>query len=262
MWDPRDGRDPRHQWEGTLITRLELLTQAANNVGRQLSTLAADGVTTFKDRLTQVLNDVVQPWVAAGVTEVSPAGHYFTELCRAADMHTVLNDKAYTLPAEFRELFSLVILDGTNSWKLRAISRRLAERLFPDPATYPATERPRWYVRYGKTIELIPVPNGVYVIRMRYGVWPLAMTHDNASSELLRKDDVIVARLTGEAYSMTQEYESDAKEWFAKSEALLARAVVADAKDHDWEPMPISEGPLGSGPLGEYWADPFVQGVG
>lgn len=240
------------------MTRLELLKEAANNVGRQLTTLAPDGVTAFKDRLITALNESVQPWAARAVTDESTDGYHFTEFNKTADMSTVVGDKSYSLPQTLRDLYDLTLIDGNNSWKLHAVSRRVIDRYYPDPTTYPARFRPRWYTRYGRAFEAIPIPDAIYTIRARYSTWPTDLSSDSQVTDFLNKDDVLIARLTGEAFGMLQEYDADAKEWYAKSQQLLLEAVLADPQDWDWEPTPI---PFTASPTvhGEYWTDPFIM---
>jgi hypothetical protein len=244
---------------------LDILTEAANNLGRKLATTAPDGSTTLKTRLVNALNESVQPFVARGVTPPTdtdagtPAGFFFTELNRTADASTTNGTKSYSFPSGFREVFDLTVIDGSNSYKLIALPRRRTEELFPDPTTWPSKDRPRWYTRFGTGFELLPIPDKTYTIRMRYAIWPADLTSDTQLPDLTTKDDVLVARLTGEAFHMYQEYEADAQEWFAKSVQLLRESIAADPRDWDWEPAQREAGVNAPRTAGSYWSNPFIS---
>jgi len=249
------------------LTRLDILSEAANNVGRKLATVAADGTTTFKSRLITALNESVQPWVARGVVPPSdqdpgtPNGFMFTEFNKTADMSTSNGTKAYSWPVatdlNFREAYDLTLVDGSNSRQLSYLSRRKLDALFPDPTTWPSKARPKWYTRFGKGFEVLPIPDAAYTLRARMSVWPQDLTSDTQTPDLIYKDDLMVARLTGEAFAMLQEYEADASEWYAKSVTLLRDAIAGDPRDWDWEPV-VEAYLTAPSPVGEYWKNPFV----
>lgn len=238
------------------LTRLQIVTEAANNIGRKLTALSMDGSTTIKDRLIRALNESVQPWVARGVTDDTPDGFFFTELNKTADATTVADRKAYLFPSSMREIYTLTLIDGSDSRKLEQVPRRRIEELFPDPTTWPTSTRPKWYTRYGQGFELIPIPDDAYTIRARYSVHPTDLDADGDTSDFVDKDDLLVTRLTAEGYYMLQEYEEDADAWMRKSEALLLSAISADPREWDWsrvhigfEPVEVAEG--------EYWKNPW-----
>ena len=245
------------------MTRDDIVGEALNNFARKSASLSPDGSTTLGTRAVTWLNEVILRRVAravdGGPDGVSPFGFFFSELNKISTLNTGANTARYGLPSALREIYDIRILDGSNSRKLQYIPQLFKDRLYADPTNWPATQRPRFYTRYGFQIELLPIPDATYSMEMRWSSWATTLSAATSTSDFREKDDLLIAGVTAEAFGAFQEYEEDGKEWFAKFQLLLREAITADPQDWDWQPQAIGHQSLPAYSLNEPWKDPFVQ---
>lgn len=151
-----------------------------------------------------------------------------------------------------RAIISIRVLDGTSSDKLTYVPVRRWDRFVPSPDSL-ATARPSHYTVYSRQIEWWRVPNKAYTFELRMGIWPVDLTTTSQVSDLLEKDDAIVAAATYYGFR-SNGFTKDAASWLADFASLMdeAKDEEFDRPDHDGKPAE----PLG--PPADYWADPFV----
>lgn len=185
--------------------------------------------------------------------------HDFDEM-KIISTTTVVNtpsddDKYLTLPI-IREVYSIVVLDGASSKKLKQRSSRYWDTLIPKPE-YWARNRPTDYTIWGSsTVEIWPMPNTTYTLRMRWSQWPLPLT-GTATSQFLNKDELLIEVALSYAFrSLGKEDDAMKHEKFAA--ALMKDAENMDATLPDLDVMPLSD--VGGVRSGEPWTDPFVRG--
>jgi hypothetical protein len=104
---------------------------------------------------------------------------------------TVVGTEEYALPAAFKSLLSVELTaDGSKSWLL---GYELHERAaLTDPqSTY--TGIPMAYAVVGDNISLLPVPQGVYTVKVLYTPAQTELANDNSQIDVIEgMDDFIV----------------------------------------------------------------------
>jgi hypothetical protein len=96
---------------------------------------------------------------------------------------------------DFKDIYDIVIVDGASSVKLVYVPAREFDRVIPYPEIY--TEgKPRWYVDYRENYDLYRIPDDTYPIRIRCSLYPTEFSSASQTSDLLHKDQVIIAAAT------------------------------------------------------------------
>lgn len=168
------------------------------------------------------------------------------------------NDRFLSLPT-IREVYSIVLLDGASSKKLERITAQRMDRMQSMPE-YFARNRPAQYTLWGNTIEMFPMTDATYTIRMRWTQWPLNFTLDTDVSQFRQKDDVLIEMALSYAnYSLGKE--SEALKHEARAKMLLDEAEEVDRTNPDLNIMPgQSDGQVAGTSTGaEPWNDPFIR---
>lgn len=165
------------------------------------------------------------------------------------------NDKYLTLPS-VREVYSMVLLDGSNSRKIQQKSSRYWDTLIPKPE-YWTRNRPVNYTIWGSsTVELWPLPNITYTLRMRWSKWPATLSIGTETSEFLEKDEILIELALSYIFrSLGKEDDAAKHETFAKK--LLGEAETMDSQMPDLDITPLT----GLAPArADPWTDPFYRG--
>jgi len=167
------------------------------------------------------------------------------------------NDKYLTLPDK-REVFSIVLLDGANSRKLVQRAPQFWDRRIPMPE-YWSRDRPQDYIIWGNNIEIWPLPNATYTLRVRWSKWPTDLSAATDTSQFNQKDEILIELALVYAYNSLGK-EEDA----AKHNAALGRLMLeAQQKDNTHPDLNItsSAGDIQvQGFSGTPWLDPFIRG--
>lgn len=170
---------------------------------------------------------------------------------------TTASSVSVTWPTRMKDLYSATVQDGARSRKLIYVHARNFDREVPRPATY--TENiPDWYVDYGSTFELFPIPDAVYSLKIRCSVHPADFASDATASSLLRKDALLCAMATVFGFWSLRELE-DATYWGAQVVPPLYEAsLTGDHSGEDW--VPIARGFQIDAPTlqGSWWTNPFT----
>jgi hypothetical protein len=169
------------------------------------------------------------------------------------------NDKYLTLPNK-REVFSIVLLDGASSRKLIQRTPQFWDRRIPMPE-YWARDRVQDYIIWGQTVELWPLPNATYTLRMRWSQWPQDLVASTDTSQFLQKDEILVELALVYCFNSLGK-EDDARKHSANVSMLMLEAQQKDDTHPDLNILPsasdaqvIQDGGLGSTP----WLDPFIR---
>ena len=141
--------------------------------------------------------------------------HTYEEMRKVYEGETVASRKRYGFPTRMKDIYSMTLQDGSSSRKLTYKFGRQFDRSIPRPETA-GEGRCSLYVDYGLNFELYKIPNAVYDLILRCSVYAKDMTGhddgDNATSDLLRKDALIVALATWFGFLSLREVE-DADYW-------------------------------------------------
>ncbi len=184
--------------------------------------------------------------------------HRFREFRQLSTDSTIfnndLNDKYLATPTNLRTLYTIRLLDGTNSHKLTFIDIKRWDLLLPKPSET-ARRRPTQYTFFRRTFEFHPLPDAVYSLEMRWDAWPTALTTLAQVTEFEHKDDMLIQLATSYAQGSLGMVEKAAAT-FDIYKAMLNQALLSDEEHPHEDLVPTFE--IGK-PIGDYWADPFVR---
>lgn len=216
----------------TAMTQAEAVTEVANIIGRDKTSLSADQTTTYETRIKQWLY-----WSHLTIARL----YAFPELDQdpfTSTMSTLTN--VYTLStlgmdnSRMRQILSVTLRNGTQSWKLKQKIFRRFEEDHPNVDADSAGQ-PRFYTIYGRRLEFWQRPDSAYTVRVRANYLPTDYTSSSAASVYLNKDDVIVAGAVTHAYLSLQENE-DAERWSKAFAGRMQAAIGPNMDPQDWEP--------------------------
>ncbi len=170
-------------------------------------------------------------------------------------------DKTYTgfTSLNLRELLTLVRYVGSETpVKLTRLPQRQWDQVIAVPENVTGVGDPEFYMLHGdRTVELWPVPSRAWTMQRTYTLWPTDLALDTAESDLLNKDDIIIAMATHLAFQSLGMLE-DAARWFA-----IYREGEKQAKEEDAEKPDLTLMNIGIADSHRIqttpWADPFVR---
>jgi hypothetical protein len=183
--------------------------------------------------------------------------HSYEEM-RYKDTSKVTNatDNSLTWPDRMKDLYSATVQDGARSQKLTYVLARDFDTIIPRPATY-SKNIPTWYVDFGSTFELFPMPDAVYPVYIRISRYPTDIAA-GTSSALLRKDALITAMATVFGFYSLREIE-DAGYWGGEIvPALYEASLTGDHSAEDWVPIARGFGVSSATITGKWWLNPFT----
>ncbi len=184
--------------------------------------------------------------------------HTYEEMRKADNtLRTADGDNTLSWPTRMKDLYSLKLVDGSNSRKLTYVNPRHFDDVIPRSATY-SENRPAWYVDYGSNFELFPIPNAIYNMTARFSQYPIDFATDASECELLRKDALITAVATVFGFWTLREVE-DAAYWGSQLVPPLYEAsLTSDHSAEDWVPVARGFGGGTSVVAGNWWESPFT----
>lgn len=233
-----------------LLTRAQMENEALDNV-------AKSGLLTLQSGAT--LGSRMTTWVNRSQLWISRKAELLQSTMTTS---TVANQKTYSFPSNLRNVYTMRLIDGLNSRKLTAIMPWETDRRIPYPEGT-TVARSAFYIPYKRTLtfELFPIPQDVYSLVLRCGLYPVDMAASTDVSQFDRCDDAIVAYATMFAFRWLQELK-DAKDWENYGDTIL-KDIITDADEAelylDWAPVAdgFATGPAGY--TGESWNNPFVR---
>jgi len=238
------------------LTRLQVITEVANQVGRKLSSTKADRSTTFQSVLEERYE-----WAQLRIAR----GYSFRELDSqdktTADTVNGTSDYSYSTlfgaSTLVKDILSFIIEDGTSSIKLIRKLYRQFDKQWPASSEF-SNSKPVWYMDFNKTVTLYPEPSAADDIHTRISKWPTRATGDSTKSDFEDKDDLLVIGVTVEAFKTIQEFK-DASRWDIDFRSKFKEAVQPFIHPKDWEP----EGRAFGSDLvnvGDFWKQPLQFG--
>ena len=234
-------------------------TTASTLITRTLDNLSRSSSGTTRSGATMTNTGIV--WLNKTLIRISRK-HDFREMFKKYSSATVVSQKSYDFPDNFKVIISLTLIDGFNSRKLTNVYMQGYDKKIPYPENY-TTGIPAWYIPFGTTFDLYKIPDAAYTLYCRTVQWPTTITATTDTVDYATdKDDIIVAGMTREGFRYLQMYE-DSGDWDAEYKKLLQEAIDVDTDRPDY--VPVAKGfDSGSGKafLGEYWNDPFVMESG
>jgi len=163
----------------------------------------------------------------------------------------------FTLPAVYRKINSIVVINGSSSKKLRRLLQRTWDLEVPYPTAL-STGQPLHYVLYEKKIELYPIPDITYSAQARVSLWPTDLALDASLSDFEQKDDLIIMLATVLAFNSLGDKDKAATCWQI-FQTMLSEAMGEDMEEPDLDVLPGPAVTTG-GPGGQPWTNPFISG--
>jgi len=225
------------------MTREDFRDEVRENIKR-----TEDGVSNT--RINRWVN-----WAQGYVADL----HTYEEMRKTdTSLTTTASDNSLSWPTRMKDLYSLRLIDGSNSRTLIYVHPRNFDREIPRPATY-SEGRPSWYVDYGSTFELFKIPNDTYSMTARFSQYPADLSADASESALLRKDCLIASIATVFGFWSLREIE-DAAYWGSELVPPLYEAsLTSDHSAEDWTPVARGFGQSYAASVeGEWWKSPFA----
>ena len=172
---------------------------------------------------------------------------------------TVASTKTYHLVDDWgltrpKDLFTLRYMDASSSRKLTRLTTRELDEKIPYVESL-GEQKPRWYLRRGNSIELIPIPEEAKNVYIYYSQWPLPLSADSDETSYEDLDDTIIALAAEITGAILENIYIDCD---IRAKAYL-NSAIADHRsrpDMTWIARPFSTAP---GVTGEPWKDPFIK---
>lgn len=214
----------------TAMTQTEALTEVANIIGRDSTSLSADQATLYSTRIKQ--------WLYWSHLTIARA-YAFPELDQDPITYGLsTSTNVYTLATlgltSCRQVLGVTYIDGTASYKVPQKLWRTFEEDYPYVAGQTA-DKPKCYTLWGQRLEFNRLPISANNIQIRYNKLPTDYASAGAASVYINKDDVIIAGAVAHAYIALQEND-DAGTWSKIFAGRLQQAIGHQLEAGDWEP--------------------------
>ena len=168
-------------------------------------------------------------------------------------------DKFLVVPTRLRKVFSLRLIDGSNSRKLDMVTPRMWDRVIPKPDYY-SRGRPSKFVRWGDNLEFWRVPDAEYDLELRCTLWPTPFSTGSQTSDLDQKDDALIALGTSLAFTSLRRMDKANEHW-AIFRSIMKESTGEDVIDPDLEITPGPGSTSSDVGLSKGYDDPFVRSV-
>ena len=196
------------------------------------------------------------PRILSLAQEVIMRAHPFSEMNSEETLTTVADTKTVNLPTNPREVYSVRLIDNSNSRKLRYIPLRQWDRRAPYPEHY-TTGRPSLYTLYNDKIELWRIPDAAYTIYCRCNLMPTEFSSDSdVASDLENKDDLLIAIATEYCFRSLGGDTERIMRWQSVATNGLRNAIKADTQ---FEDQVISSERARTTVTDDYWLNPFIR---
>ena len=197
-------------------------------------------------------------WINWGKDYLADLHTYEEMKTKDVSKSTAASDNTLAWPTRMKDLFSATVQNTSQSQKLIYVPAREYDATVPRPATF-SEGMPKWYVDFGSTFELFPIPDAIYNIPMRIAKYPIDLSGATDTCELLRKDALISAVATVFGFYSLREVE-DAAYWGGEIvPSLYEASLLTDRKVDDWVPIARGFGDSHNISLsGEWWKSPFT----
>ena len=211
----------------------------------------------IKRETNGVSNPRITRWVNWAKDYLADLHTYEEMRYKDTSRSTADGDNTLAWPTRMKDLYSATVQDGARSQKLVYVNARNFDDVVPRPATY-TEDLPNWYVDYGSSFELFPIPDAIYPVYIRISKYPADLSGDGDVCELLRKDALITAIATTFGFWSLRELE-DAAYWGGELVPVLYEAsLTGDHSAEDWVPIARGYGQPQASLQGEWWTNPFI----
>ncbi|MHC1596740.1 MAG: phage adaptor protein, partial [Methermicoccaceae archaeon] len=185
--------------------------------------LRRDSTALTDERIDRFIN-----WAIRGIASF----YTFEEMRTTSTTATEADVKSYSFPTNMKDIFTIRLIDGASSRKLIYVHPREFDTLIPYPEQN-TTGRSRWYVDYGSSFELYPIPDDTYSLQMRISEYPSELSANSDTPDLVGKDELIVAEATLIGWQHLRE-DTEVTFWRKRRQELMLQAIRSDHSAEDW----------------------------
>src|SRR3990167_1355655 len=234
------------------LTRLQMANEVLDNIGRSGAGTTQSG-STLANMAIRWLN-------RAQIITARELDIFYKE----ATANSTASQKTYAFPSDLGQLFTIRLENGLNSSKLVCVMPWEFDHIAPRPASE-SIAQPYYYVpdRVGATFEPYPIPDAIYLMRIRYSVWPTDLSSDSQTSDLsaaVEVDDVLIDLATSYGFMYLQEL-IDSGTWKKSAETKIKTLRKDFNYWPDWEPIARGFRAEYTTLRSQYWNDPFVVNI-
>lgn len=159
--------------------------------------------------------------------------HDWTEMMKEYSFPLTISTSTYSWPTRMKNVYDLRIRTASGVKVLR-VDPRSFDYNHPRPDVS-GTGDPSLYNDYGDRFELHVIPGTADTAYIKCSVMPTPFTSDTMTSDLVRKDRLLVALATKYCFEALQEPEL-ASAWQQITMESYAKALEGDRKPKDWIP--------------------------
>lgn len=167
-----------------------------------------------------------------------------------------------TTARRVRVVYSVRVIDATSTTRSRKLIRK-HWRTWDRAITFaPAFSRnlPSHYTMFRDTVEIFPLPDATYTLRLRYSLWPIDINETSVTeTELEGQEDLLILKTSANLEESLGLAEKGAR-FLALYDKQLARVIDEEQEDPDIEYGEFDDATTRHGDP-DYWVDPFVRGV-
>ena len=175
--------------------------------------------------------------------------HYLTN-------NVTSGDRFLVLPSDYRDCYSVSLINGAQSRMLKRLTIREWEYYIPYPERY-ATGLTTYYTIWRNNLEFWRIPDSAYVVNVRMTYWPTSLLNVGDTCEFTHKDDIILHYAVSEAF-MALRMPDDAQIHTAIAERAFMETKKRDVLQSDNVIRDARNDP-GFYNGSDYWNNPFVR---
>lgn len=174
---------------------------------------------------------------------------------------TVASTKTYHLVDDLgltnpKDIYYIKYMDEGSSRKLTYKTPRWVAENWPYEEIF-GEQKPQYYTRRGKYIDIIPVPDEAKDLYIYYSQWPTTLSADTDQTSYEDIDDIIIDLAAEIAADILRSSHGQQYEVLAKQ--MLGISIREERHNPDADPVASPFNPQGDTVVGEYWKQPFVR---
>lgn len=162
-----------------------------------------------------------------------------------------------------REIFSVVLMDGSSSHKLTAVPTRTWDKVLGDASALSGSDAPYFYTIWDYATaqaEIYPLPTRTFSVKWRLSQWPTPLVNPSDRSIFRFKDELIIeGAIIYLMFSLGKE--EDAAKHIRKLAGYMEEATKADPKEPDLDVQPNPINVMQGDFQGAYWTNPFIKSI-
>lgn len=174
----------------------------------------------------------------------------WTEMMREYSFPLTVSTSTYSWPTRMKNVYTLRI-NTEGGVKVLRVDPRSFDTSHPRP-DISGTGDPSLYNDYGDRFQLHVIPGTADTAYIKCSIMPTPFTGDTMTSDLVRKDRLMIALATMFCYEALQEPEL-ASAWRRLTEEAYTKAMEGDRKPKDWIPLARPFRSPSQGRVGDTW---------